>query len=98
VNFTELRLQYVFAVSNHILKLKIMLYDNYYWGMNFVWWFVWVVILIWIFASPYDIPGQRRRKDTPLDILQKRFAMGQITNTEYQERKKVLEFDLLKMG
>ena len=74
-----------------------MPYDNYYWGMNFIWWFVWVVILIWIFATPYEIPGQRRRKDTPLDILQKRFAMGQITNAEYQERKKVLEFDLSKI-
>ena len=68
-----------------------MFYSNYYWGMNFIWWFVWLLFLIWIFAIPYDIPGQRNKKDTPLDILQRRFALGQITNTEYQERKKVLE-------
>lgn len=73
----------------------IMIYDNYYWGMNFVWWLIWIIILFWIFVTPYDIPGQRRRKDSPLDILQKRYAMGQITNTEYQERKKILENDLL---
>jgi putative membrane protein len=73
-----------------------MFYENYYWGMNFIWWSIWVVILFWIFATPYDIPGQRRRKDSPLDILQKRYAMGQITNTEYQERKKILEKDLSK--
>lgn len=75
-----------------------MLYNNYYWGMNFIWWFVWVIILIWIFATPYEIPGQRRKKDSALDILQKRFAMGQITNTEYQERKKVLVNDLSKIN
>ena len=39
-----------------------MLYDNYYWGMNFIWWFAWIMLLIWIFAIPYDIPGQRRIK------------------------------------
>jgi putative membrane protein len=73
-----------------------MIYESYYWGMNYIWWIIWVVILIWIFAIPYDIPGQRKRRDTPLDILQKRFASGQITNTEYQEKKKILSHDLSK--
>jgi putative membrane protein len=82
-------------MSLFIFKQAIMIYDNYYWGMNFIWWFVWVIMLIWIFATPYDIPGQRKRKDSPLDLLQKRFALGQITTTEYQERKKILENDLL---
>jgi len=34
------------------------------------------------------------KKDAPLDILQKRFAAGQITNEEYRERKKILTVDL----
>ena len=34
------------------------------------------------------------KKDTPLDILKHRFAVGQITITEYTERKKILENDL----
>lgn len=71
-----------------------MFYENYYWGMNFVWWFVWIMLLIWIFAVPYDIPGQRRKKDSPLDILQKRFAAGQIGADEYSEKRKMLENDL----
>ena len=75
-----------------------MLYNNYYWGMLFVWWFIWVIMLFWIFATPYDIPGQRNKKDSPLDILQKRFASGQITNDEYQEKKKILEIDLSKLS
>jgi putative membrane protein len=62
-----------------------------FWGMHFFWWFVWIIILIWIFATPYNIPGQRKKKDTPLDILNKRFALGEIDIKEYQEKKKNLE-------
>lgn len=48
-------------------------------------------MLFWIFATPYTIPGQRARKDSPLDILKKRFASGEITKEEYQEKKKIVE-------
>jgi len=61
-----------------------------YWGMDLIWWLIWLVLLFWIFALPYNIPGQRYKKDTPLDILQKRFALGEITKDEYQEMKKAL--------
>ena len=71
-----------------------MFYSNYYWGMNLVWWCVWVILLFWIFAIPYDIPGQRKKRDSPLDILKKRFASGQITNEDYQEKRELLENDL----
>jgi putative membrane protein len=71
-----------------------MFYDNYYWGMHFFWWFVWIMLLIWIFAVPYDIPGQRRRKNSPLEILQRRFASGEIKMEEYNEKRKILENDL----
>ena len=71
-----------------------MYYDGYHYeGMHLVWWFMWEILLFWIFATPYDIPGQRRRKDSPLDVLQKRFASGQITSQEYQASKKTLEND-----
>ncbi len=68
------------------------MYNNYnFWGMNFIWWFVWMVLLFWIFFTPWSIPGERRRKDSPLDILQKRFASGQIAQDEYFKQKKILE-------
>lgn len=70
-----------------------MFYNNYYGGMDIIWWLIWMVMIFWIFATPYNIPGQRRRKDAPLDILQKRFASGQITNEEYQESKRILTTD-----
>ena len=71
-------------------------YGYYYAGMNLIWWFVWLSLLFWIFALPYDIPGQRNKKDSPFDILKKRFASGSITDEEYHEKKKLLEIDLAK--
>ncbi|WP_439696613.1 SHOCT domain-containing protein [Mucilaginibacter sp. AW1-7] len=70
-----------------------MVYYGIYGGMHLIWWIVWMVLLFWIFATPYDIPGQRRRKDTPLGILQKRFAAGEITAEEYKEKKNILQKD-----
>ena len=71
---------------------------NYYWGMDLIWWFIWIMLLIWIFAVPYNIPGQRRQKDSPFDILQKRFAAGELTTEQYQEKKKILENDLARQS
>ncbi|MBA2613594.1 MAG: SHOCT domain-containing protein [Bacteroidetes bacterium] len=68
-----------------------MLYNGYhFWGMHLIWWFIWIVLIFWIFGTPYDVPGQRK-KQSPLDILQKRFASGEINKEEYLERKKILE-------
>lgn len=39
-----------------------MHYENFG-GMHLIWWFIWVIMLIWISATPYNIPGQRAKKD-----------------------------------
>ena len=65
-------------------------------GMHQVWWLIWGTMLFWIFATPYNIPGQRMKKDAPLYILQKRFASGLISNEEYLEKKRILESGLNK--
>ena len=64
--------------------------------MDFIWWFLWIMLLIWIFAIPYDIPGQRNKKNNPLDALQRRFAAGEIGPDEYHERKKIIEMDYIQ--
>lgn len=64
---------------------------NHFWGMHFFWWIAWITLLIWIFATPYPIPGQRSRKDAAMDILKRRFATGEIGIEEFQERKSQLE-------
>lgn len=66
-----------------------MVYEHYHFGgMHFLWWLIWVILLFWIFVVPYNIPGQRAKKDTPLDILKRRFASGQINQEEFEEMKK----------
>lgn len=69
-------------------------YDVYqYLGMHAMWWIFWVIIIFLVFATPYDIPGQRKKKDNPLDILKRRYAGGQIDIEEYEKIKNVLERD-----
>ncbi len=71
-----------------------MFYDGYHFlGMHLIWWCIWIMLLIWIFLLPWAIPGQRYKRETPLDILLKRFDAGQITLEEYNERKKILQRD-----
>ncbi len=71
-----------------------MFYDGYQlWGMHVGWWFIWGILLLWIFATPYDIPGQRSRRESPLDVLKKYYASGKITEAEFQEKKKNLLAD-----
>lgn len=71
-----------------------MFYDGYhFWGMHLGWWLIWMFFLFWIFATPYEIPGTKQKKNSPLDILQRRFASGQITKDQYEEMKKILKED-----
>jgi len=70
-----------------------MYYGYHFWGMHLIWWFIWLTFIFWIFATPYSIPGQRYKRDGPLDILKKRLASGAINAEEYREKKKILEND-----
>jgi putative membrane protein len=68
-----------------------MYYDGYHFlGMHLIWWLVWSVFAFWIFATPYAIPGQRKRNFSPLEILQNRFAKGEISARQFEEDKNSL--------
>lgn len=68
-------------------------FDGHFGGMHFVWWIIWLILLIWIFFVPSDIPYHKTKEENPLDILKKRFAKGEITKEEYEESMKILESD-----
>jgi putative membrane protein len=68
-------------------------HDGHFGGMHLVWWGIWIVLIVWIFLTPYNIPYQRTKKENPIDILKKRFAKGEITKEEFEESKKILESD-----
>ncbi|MEX2336016.1 MAG: SHOCT domain-containing protein [Fulvivirga sp.] len=59
-------------------------YEYHFMGMNMVWWIVWVVLIFGIFFFP--LSRGRVEKETPLDILQKKYASGKMTTEEYEER------------
>jgi putative membrane protein len=64
---------------------------HHFGGMHWFWWILWLIFIFWIFAIPYDLPGQRKKRDAPLDILKKRFASGEINKEEYDKKRKILD-------
>ena len=61
-----------------------------YWGMNFIWWFIWILLLIWLFATPWYFPGRQRKKDTAMDILNERLAKGEIEKAEFAKKRNLI--------
>ena len=74
-----------------------MFYDGYHvWGMHLIWWFIWLLFIFWIFATPYNIMGYRMLKDSAIDILKRRLAYGEINNDEYHEKKRIIDSPMIK--
>ncbi len=63
-----------------------------FWGMHFIWWLFWVSLIVMIF-TPITPVSISRRRETPLEVLQRRYASGEVTTVEYEERKTKLERD-----
>ena len=63
-----------------------------FWGMHFFWWLFWVAAVMLLF-SPMTPVSAGRRRETPLQVLQRRYATGEVTTVEYEERKATLERD-----
>lgn len=65
---------------------------GWFWGMHIFWWVFWIVLIGAFFGLLTPVP-RRRARETPLQILQRRYAAGEISTDEYTERKKRLEED-----
>ena len=66
----------------------------YFGGMHAYWWLFW--ILIWMVFFSFFMPMRRttyRQMQSPLQILQQRYATGEITSEEYEERRAKLVRD-----
>ncbi|MCK5401404.1 MAG: SHOCT domain-containing protein [Flavobacteriaceae bacterium] len=55
-------------------------------------WFVWIPIFLIIIFAVMKMNNNNRRnipfEDSPLDILKKRYAKGEITKEQFEEMKK----------
>ena len=69
--------------------------ENQFLGMHVIACIIWVSLIVWVFAKVYDLLFAKTvQKETPLDILKKRFADGVISKEEYEEKKQILNADL----
>ncbi|MEP7282773.1 MAG: SHOCT domain-containing protein [Rubrivivax sp.] len=72
-----------------------MFYDGGYFmgGMHGLWWIFWVVLIGVLVFYGWGRPGGQRRRplESPLEVLQRRLANGEITPDEYQKRKALLD-------
>ena len=68
-----------------------MMHDWYFGGMHWIWWILWLILLCWIFLIPYPTPGQNRRKDKAMEALRERYARGELSDEEFEQKKKVLQ-------
>jgi putative membrane protein len=62
-------------------------------GMHVLWWLFWVPLTIVLVTLLLTTSRGVHRQQTPLEILQRRYAAGEISTEEYLERKKQLEPD-----
>ncbi len=65
-------------------------------GMHLFWWMFWVMLIISFFllATPVRRKTVRLYRENPFGILQRRYAAGEITTEEYEQRKTRIERDL----
>lgn len=70
-----------------------MNWGNYGWGMGFGWIFMvlfWALIIIgivYVIQTLSRRTGQSGTQETPLDILKKRYAKGEISKEEFERMK-----------
>ena len=63
-----------------------------FWGMHMIWWLFWIVLFVGFFSYATPVP-RRRVRGTPLEVLQRRYAAGEVSTSEYEERKAKLTRD-----
>ena len=71
-----------------------MNYDGHFFGGGFMWIF-WVFLIFGIFFLIQNMrkgnSGDSSDKESPLEILEKRYARGEIDEEEFKRRRKELE-------
>ena len=76
-------------------EVSMYYYDTPFFGMHLLWWVFWVILWVTFFSFLIPVPRRRWRdlRETPLEILQRRLARGEIDEPEYERRKAVLVRD-----
>lgn len=72
--------------------------DAGFFGMHMFWWVFWIILMVGGMSlfEPVSRSQSRNRKSSPLEILQKRYANGELSDDEYEKKKFRLERDTAK--
>ncbi|MDE2615656.1 MAG: SHOCT domain-containing protein [Burkholderiales bacterium] len=64
-------------------------------GMHAFWWLFWVLLLVLVLFGIRPRSGERRerQRETPIDVLRRRLANGEINAQEYEEILQALNRD-----
>lgn len=68
----------------------LQMHNGLMWGAHWIWWTLLIIILIGVFLVFQNILNKPVKEVTPLDILKRRFAAGEIDEKEFEQRKKAL--------
>ena len=69
--------------------------DMGFWGMHFFWWIFWVALIAVVFSMFQPVPRTKNKAhSSPLEILQRRYASGELSDEEYEKKKSRLERDI----
>ncbi|MEW6115443.1 MAG: SHOCT domain-containing protein [Nitrospirota bacterium] len=70
-------------------------YYGWWWGRGLLMVVFWILVIVGIVYLVKTIAGtgrgRGREDETPLDILKKRYAKGEISKEEFEEKKKDIQ-------
>ncbi len=73
------------------------MYHNFMFGGMWFGWIFWIILIalvVWLFVNQNNKnkqPFNNPQSESPLDILKKRYAKGEITKEQFDQMKKDLE-------
>lgn len=60
--------------------------NGHYWGMGWGMWLIPLLIILIVYLL-FKNNSQSKNQETPLEVLKRRYAKGEITKEEYEQMK-----------
>jgi putative membrane protein len=78
-----------------------MMYDGgFLFGMHSLWWIFWLIVIAVVVVALLRTSGSAAQalretpRETSHEVLRRRYAAGEVTTQEYEERKALLDRDV----